>query len=125
NVDYSLTQGPITLPAQGTYSWRVRAINRIGAPGVWSAVRTIVYDTVPPGVPTVTAPADNMLITNTLKPTFNWTAVSGATGYELEIASNSSFGNQVFIKSDIGAVATFAMTTALQQGTYYWRMRAK
>jgi gliding motility-associated-like protein len=58
--------------------------------------------------------------------TANWTAVSGATGYFLDIATNSSFSTLVsgYSNKDVGNVTTYNVTGLNPNTAYYYRIRA-
>jgi hypothetical protein len=102
------------------YYWRVRSYNSLGQYSSWSLVRTFRTALLPP---TLTTPldADNLLNN---RPTFTWGAVSGATGYTIQISKNSSFtplvtGVQV-------TPATYTPTKDLPVGTtLYWRVQSR
>jgi hypothetical protein len=104
---------PTTLP-QGTYVWRVQAVDAAGNVGDESAVRTF---TVFIG----TAPADGLFTTDTT-PTFTWAAVTGATGYTLQVDDDTDFSADLVLDRPLGVVTTFTTTTPLLNGIYYWRV---
>lgn len=57
-------------------------------------------------------------------PTFNWSAVNGASSYQLEISTTSNFAATVQSINNITATS-YALTTPLAENTeYYWRIRA-
>lgn len=85
-ASYTLTN--VQKLADGQYSWRVRAINGVGAAGKWSASWTISIDTTPPPMPVLISPADYAALTTT-QPTFKWSKCAGATSYELIIQDNT------------------------------------
>jgi hypothetical protein len=59
-----------------------------------------------------------------LKPTLSWTAVTGATQYEVQLSSNSTFTSLIVNTAGV-LTNSFAVTTELAQTTvYYWRVRA-
>ncbi|MBS1823992.1 MAG: hypothetical protein JST93_01605, partial [Acidobacteria bacterium] len=109
--------------AQDVY-WRVGALTGLGeSPSVWSEVRRyrLGGTVTAPGAPNRVRPADG----NTLAEspvTFEWSAVSGATKYQLEYATRADFGNSVRL-SDTGNTQ---VGVALPFGNYtvYWRVRA-
>jgi hypothetical protein len=103
----------------GLYYWRVRAKNNLNVAGAWSAARTF---RVTSSAPTLNLPADNATLIAS-RPTFSWTAVTGATGYQLQIATDSGF-TSIHAASPVSPITTtsFVPTTSLAQGTYYWRV---
>ncbi|MDP5137331.1 DUF1566 domain-containing protein [Rheinheimera baltica] len=56
----------------------------------------------------------------------NWSAVVGATGYRLDVATTSFLGNYVpgFENLDVGNVTAFNVTGLDSDTTYYFRVRA-
>jgi hypothetical protein len=57
--------------------------------------------------------------------TARWSSVSGATGYELGVATDSSFTNYVSgYPQDVGNVTNFGVTGLTNNTFYYYRVRA-
>jgi hypothetical protein len=113
-----------SLP-DGSYSWKVIAINEVSENE--SAVWTFTIDTVPPDAPTLLAP-DNGSTERVSTPTFDWSDVSDPSGitYELEVASDSEFTSLLIEKTGLTASNYNATAVdALSDGTYYWRVRAR
>ena len=54
------------------------------------------------------------------KVSFTWTAAAGATEYKFEIANNIEFAN----KTQLQLTTTTAIIEGLDEGIYYWRVRA-
>jgi hypothetical protein len=56
----------------------------------------------------------------------NWTSVTGATGYRLEVATNSSFTNRVpgYEDLDVGNTTNRNVTSLTRNTTYYYRLRS-
>ena len=107
-----------SLPG-GTYNVTVN-----GVAGTVSKSRIISF-TINGGLaaPGQTAPVSNAAGVVTL-PTFNWTAVSTATSYTLEIATASNFTPVLQTVSNITTIP-YTLTTALAENTvYYWRVKA-
>lgn len=71
--------------------------------------------------PTLSAPADNAagIVQH---PSFLWSAVSGATAYEIQIADDSSFAT--LVASDTVEIPRFVPATPLSPQTKYWRVRS-
>ncbi len=75
-----------------------------------------------PGAPTLIAPADGST-PSTTQPFFQWSAVTGATGYTIEIASDAAF--TTIVDSASVAAPSYTPVVALNIGTdYWWRVRA-
>jgi trimeric autotransporter adhesin len=75
-----------------------------------------------PSAPTATAATS---ITQT-GFTANWNAASGATGYRLDVATNTGFTSYVsgYQNKDVGNVITSSVTGLTGGTTYYYRVRA-
>jgi len=82
-------------------------------------------DTVAPGAPTLTSPADG-ITTGDTSPTFLWEAVSTASKYKIDIADDSGFTNVIYSYPLTGDLTTTSHTigTDLPDGTYYWHVKA-
>src|SRR2546430_1779853 len=69
--------------------------------------------------------ATNVTITSF---TANWGSMSGATGYQLDVARNGSFGGNSFVSGyrnrDVGNVTSRSVTGLNANKTYYYRVRA-
>jgi hypothetical protein len=106
-----------------TYYWRVNATNA-GGTSSYSAPWSFTTGTVvsPPATPTLSSPANGATDVST-SPTLNWNASSGATSYQLQVSTNSSFSTTVVSQS--GITGTSYDATGLTDGTtYYWRVNA-
>ena len=83
----------------------------------------------PPGpltTPVINAPT-NGSVDVSLKPVFSWTAVTGATGYELELADNPNFVLPIASLTSGGSlIVPFhkAVVALDYSATYFWRVRA-
>ena len=101
-----------------TYFWRVRAINETGFSSNWSETRSLLIISSDNA-----APSQNYVITST--PTLSWNRVTGATEYEIEVAMSPSFADPLSFSETVPANTLYVATTALNNGMYYWRVRAK
>jgi hypothetical protein len=111
----------------GNWFWRVRAVNSEGAPGAWSAVRTIkVQSTAPPpppprpGSPSLTSPAAGAQVTQPF--TFDWSDVAAAAWYTIEVDDSSSFAAPLVWAAT--TTPSQLATNSLPNGTLFWRVRA-
>lgn len=85
-----------------------------------------VVVTVPEATPALEAPVATAatLISNT-GFTANWNAVTGATGYRLDVSTASDFSTLVGVYNDFAVSGTSQLVTGLSSNTtYYYRVRA-
>jgi len=111
---------PSTVFTDGDYWWRVRAIDRAGNEGPWSAIWLISVDTVPPGTPTPLTPADDTYSNDTTLY-LEWTASVGGYSYQLHVDTDAGFGS---LDVDYTSENTNYTTSSLSDGVYYWRVRS-
>ena len=71
--------------------------------------------------PTLREPQRNFL-TNNPSPSFSWTKVRGASGYEIVIAKDSRFAQ--IITNQVVSGLSYTNSALLTDGVYYWRVRA-
>jgi parallel beta-helix repeat protein len=112
---YTIPAASPALP-QGVYHWHVLAIDPAGNEGMnWSVAPQFAVNIQ-------TAPANNAYTTDTT-PTFTWKGVAGATGYQLQVATDPDFMSPASgYPVTLGVVMTYTPTTPLGYGTYYWRV---
>lgn len=106
------------LKADTVYYVRLRAANAqlVGAYSATATVRTLL--------PAPTASAASSITVSGFSA--NWRAVSGATGYRLDVATDSAFTKMLsgYASRDVGKVTRFTIS-GLKSGTaYYYRVRA-
>lgn len=118
NVGNVLTKAVSGLSAGTIYYYRVRAFNTGGAGGNSG---TITVVTVPPAP--VVAAASSVASSGF---TANWNSASGATGYRLDVATNSTFTSYVtgYQNLDVGNVLSRSVTNLIANKAYYYRVRA-
>lgn len=112
------------------YYWRVSATNASGT-SLWSATFffTTLAAVVPPppvttvSIPTLVSPSDRASSVSRT-PTLTWTAAAGATSYNVQVSTNSTFTALVVNRSGVSATS-LAITTALaSRTTLFWRVQA-
>jgi hypothetical protein len=119
----NVTASP-ALNSNTTYYWRVNASNSSGTSG-WSTVRsftTAAAPTTPPSAPTLSAPVNNATGISTTV-TLQWEPATGATSYQAQVSTASSFSTTVSNQSNI----LYTQVTVLSLNTnttYYWRVNA-
>jgi hypothetical protein len=116
------TSYDVTGLGNGTlYYWRVNATNAGGTSAYstrWSFTTTVAA----PSTPTLSSPVNGA--TNvSASPTINWNASSGATSYQLQVSTNSSFSTTVVSQSEITGTS-YGVTGLADGTTYYWRVNA-
>lgn len=106
------------LTSGTTYHVRAWATNVVGT-GYGSDI-TFTTNTLPGAIATA---ASNILQTGF---SANWNSVPTATGYRLDVSTNSVFTALVsgFADKDVGNVLTFNVTGLSARTTYYYRIRA-
>jgi hypothetical protein len=108
------------LAANRTFYWRVLVYDAAGQYSNWSAVRHFHTSLPAPGL---VAPA-NQASGVVLRPVFDWTDVSEATGYEIQVSSSPTFG--VLVLHETVTASIYTATTNLKSGKrYYWRVQTK
>ncbi|MEQ9409256.1 MAG: GEVED domain-containing protein [Fuerstiella sp.] len=103
----------------GDYRVWVRAYNGSTPVSSWSAGLNFTVAEVP-GPPQVTLPLSN--ITNSV-PTFTWTAVAGAAGYDIEL-DDLTTGQSAFQTATSIVSTSFRPTAAMLPGNYLVRVRS-
>lgn len=124
---YATTFTPTAVWPDGRFYWRVRAGVKIGgAAPVWGAYAEAFYfqknwsnDTSNRPIPI--SPAENAERSTFLPADFSWTAVMGAAGYKLEIATDDQFSNVVYSAETIKPHHT-PPTRLAANDAYYWRV---
>ena len=115
------------LPNGSFNTWFVKAFDRVGnvrpSNDTWSFT-VWRYDSIPPSVPVLIAPANGSYILDTL-PRFWWHRstddTSGIDYYTLQYAQNPSFVGGITV--DIYDT-TYQVFSRLYDTTYYWRVKA-
>jgi hypothetical protein len=111
---------PAALPplTQGGYQWRVSTIDPAGNEGAFTVPRSF---TVFLGITPV-----NGAFSLNRRPTFTWQPVVGASGYTLQIDSDTDFSSgATSFTINSGVIGSFTIpgsSPALATGTYYWRI---
>ncbi len=101
----------------GTYYWRVRPVDRYGNTGLWSETRQITI---------ISAPSDAAIgyRFTTSTPTLPWSRVSWAANYQLQVSADNRFRTSQY-SGQVDAGTLSATTAPLENGIWYWRVRAQ
>jgi hypothetical protein len=128
NVMAAGSASPAKLVSGTTYYWRVRSTEPVYSPwsATWSfapalgAAESSLTDT-----PMATSPSSGA--TNVpVRPAFAWSPVSGSTGYEFMLATDSGFNSVVVSKLGDNALPTTAWSCDRDldySTTYFWKVR--
>lgn len=126
NSTMGQTQDTVSGLANGTYYWRVQAVNAAFVQGTWSTPRSFTITGAAAGAlsPPTLAPPQGYSTFHPLEVmTFNWTAVPGAVKYLAQFSSDSSFPVSTSVKFDNipGPTISFA---AADENFYFARVFA-
>ena len=123
NSTNGATQDSVSGLADGTYFWRVQAVNGAFEQGAWSQPRSFTV-TGAGGAPSL-APTKGY---STFHPfevmTFTWSAVPGAATYELQYSTDPSFPLLSSGAFDNIPDTTFSFAIASPEGNYFARVFA-
>ena len=122
-----ITQDTVSGLANGTYFWRVQAVNGAFQQGAWSQPRSFIITGVGPGAPG-TATLGPPKGYSTFHPyevmTFNWSAVAGAATYVFQAATDPSFPVASRIQFDNIPSNTYSFAIGNPEGSYFARVIA-
>jgi len=119
NTADSQFQPPVPLAPNTRYYWRVRAFNTNGHYSSWSSVRYFRTAILPPAL---SSPGVSEIV-GTLRPTFDWGDVVGATSYTIQVSRYSTFSTTLLSVKVTGSVYKSGIN--LPKGVpLYWRVRA-
>lgn len=118
---------PEVLLPDGSYWWRVRAVDAAGTQGVWSDVARVAktWPNQISGTRVAATPAGAAASFTALNPYLFWNPVPGAKSYDVQVSPGNQFNNVVFTGINIPEpFATPGAVGALPDDTYNWRVRA-
>ena len=102
-----------------TYYWRVAAFTINDTSG-WSPVRSFTTR----GNVALTAPTNNSTLTS-IRPTLDWSSLTGSNGYIYELDTNATFNSPLFFSAAFTGITSQVNAPLLRYGTtYYWRVKA-
>lgn len=116
----TLTIGNTSGATAGSYSINVSGTSTSGS---HADSVTLNVSTAAPGTPTLTSPANGATGTS-LTPTFTWNAVSGATSYDLQVATDAGFTNIVINATGLTSTSYTPGTSLGANTAHFWRVKA-
>ena len=117
------TQASVSGLANGTYFWRVQAVNGAFEQGAWSQPRSFTV-TGAGGAPSLAPPQGYSTFHPFEVMTFTWTAMPGAATYVLQVSMDPSF--PVASRGEFNNIPdpTFSFAIANPEGNYFARVFA-
>ena len=109
------------LDANTTYYWRVVTSETNKTDTNSDTYSFITADKEPAGAVTLKSPTNGTTLADADTYTFSWSAVSGCT-YVLQVASDSAFGNIIYLNQTSNNTCTFEATALPYNTTLYWRV---
>jgi hypothetical protein len=108
-----------TVP-NGTYWWRVQAVDSSGTPSPWSPAQSI--EKLWAGHPTLNAPANGTTISYPADPLLlRWSSVPGAAKYRVYVALDPGLSSLIGNGSPVDTQAlNYVPAQLLASNTYYW-----
>jgi len=119
-LDPTTEYTPLSVLAEDTYYWRVRARDDVHNWSNWSSVWSVIIDICPaPGTVTLVAPT-NGTATADNTPYLDWGTAIYAYEYQIQVDDSAAFTSPVV---DTTTSNSFYTSPVLGDGTYYWRVR--
>ncbi len=111
---------PLDMPMV-QYYWFARAKDAAGNWSAWSAPWMVTVQPLKPAAPVLVSPVSNFF-TNNQKPSLTWKSVAYGRLYQVQISPTSTFIAP--FETEVSGL-TFAPTSNLGEGKYYWRVCGK
>ncbi len=128
-IEYTTTNGVLTIPRPGTYQVRVQALDENSEPiGGFSNIEEVLYTARPAlTTPQLMEPFNkaSIFLQTAMEPFIwlEWRTVEGATTYSLEVSDKADFSNTL-IKTSLSG-NRFLLKEKVPLGKIYWRVRAE
>jgi YVTN family beta-propeller protein len=117
--------GPFNVSSVGDHTVTFHSTDNAGNVEVTESVSFTVSSNPAPGVPTLTSPANGASLTaGTTQVSLQWSAVAGATGYDVKVYTGSCGGalwDIVTINNTVSKLGISGLSTGL---TYYWQVQS-
>jgi hypothetical protein len=105
-----------SLSTATTYYYRVRAAGLNGTSSNSSSISVLTLPATP-----VASAANPIAQTSFVA---NWSAVTGATSYSIDVAIDNAFASIVYNNVNVGALTSYTASSLNSNTTYYYRVRA-
>jgi len=116
---------PTLQPLDGSYLWRLRAVDQRGYRGNWTPPRRLTLDVTGPEAPNIIRPINHSVITGEWVH-FQWTLSEGAITHEIILDDDMDFSSPVLYQKALLGNWFFPRPQSfpMENGDYYWRIRA-
>ena len=111
------------LPVGISY-WSVSELGVTNKASELSNIISIERLVEPPSVPFITLPTEQESVSSQTFTRFEWTEQPGVTSYHYQFAMNKDFNSPIEEDSQLDGAATAKLFTNLENGTYYFRIKA-
>jgi hypothetical protein len=123
------TQDTVSGLANGTYFWRVQAVNGDFIQGAWSSTRSFTVtgaNSGAPGAPALNPPKGGTAFHPMEVISFIWSAVAGAASYTLDASNDPNFpvATRVHFDNIPNTAYSLQLGDSMPQGTWYVRVSA-
>jgi hypothetical protein len=100
-----------------SFFWRVRGV-AADIYSDYSPMRQLTFTW--PSVPTLVSPANGATVTDI---EFDWDPVPGARTYDIQVSPNGDWANNITFSANVKGTR-YSNPTSLNNGSYFWRVRA-
>lgn len=100
-----------------TYYWRVRSLGTGGSVSAWSSPFTVT-------IPSPAGAAPSLNLVTALPVVLTWSRVNGAAHYQIQVDTEAAFADPRVYDSTVSADQLSVQINNLDDGVYYWRVRA-
>ena len=124
NSTNGVTQASVSGLADGTYFWRVQAVNGAFEQGAWSQPRSFTVTSAGTGAPSLAPPKGYSTFHPLEVMTFTWSATPDAATYVLQYSTDPSF--PISTRGEFNNIPdpTFSFAIANPEGNYFARVFA-
>jgi hypothetical protein len=124
NSTNGATQASVSGLADGTYFWRVQAVNGAFEQGAWSQPRSFMVTGAGTGSPSLAPPKGYSTFHPFEVMSFTWSAIPEAAGYVFQYSTDPSF--PVSLRGEFNNIPdpTFSFAIANPEGNYFARVFA-
>lgn len=114
----------VTVTLQGSAPAGSHTVTITGTSGSIVKTRNVIFNVVSPSATaSLNQPADNATA-QPATPAFSWSALTGASSYTLELATNASFSPLATSVTGLTGTSHTLSSSLVSNTQYYWRVKA-